>query len=212
MAVRAVFRARRGWGMALDGCGPVGQRPAYWRILKPSPVTTKLPADRSVEDHGDRVVGQDGGSCSAAAPATGSGGGAPRRPPLRQRGGKLGVRGGAAPRQPPHGTHGVWPQGVSWLDHNNSGRSQPRRTPANRYTTPPKTAVTRSRGPTPRPLGRQPSRTASRDRPVTHWRRRLSVPLCRAGMYVSNWREVSGGRQAIADTPLIRGCHRPCSA
>ena len=96
--------------------GPLGQRPAYWRILKPSPVTTKLPADRSVEDHGDRVVGQDGGSCSAAARRRGSGGGAPRRPPLRQRGGKLGVRGGAAPRQPPQGTHGVWPQGVSWLD------------------------------------------------------------------------------------------------
>ncbi len=46
----------------------------------------------------------------------GSGGGAPHRPPLRQRGGKLGVRGGAAPRQPPQGTHGVWPQGVSWLN------------------------------------------------------------------------------------------------
>ena len=28
----------------------------------------------------------------------------------------FGVRGGAAPRQPPQGTHGVWPQGVSWLD------------------------------------------------------------------------------------------------
>ena len=33
--------------MAAD---PVGERPAYWLTLKPSPVTTKLPADRSAED------------------------------------------------------------------------------------------------------------------------------------------------------------------
>ena len=45
----------------------------------------------------------------------GSGGGAPRRPPLLRRAGKPRGQRGAAPRQPPQGTHGVWPQGVSWL-------------------------------------------------------------------------------------------------
>ena len=50
------------------------------------------------------------GQRSAAAPATG------RKP---------GVRGGTAPRQPPQGTHGVWPQGVSWLTATNRTRASP---------------------------------------------------------------------------------------
>ena len=41
--------------MALDGCGPVGQSRVLAN-LKPSPVTTKLPPDRFVEDHGGRGV------------------------------------------------------------------------------------------------------------------------------------------------------------
>ena len=39
---------------------PVGPRLAYGRILAPSPVTTKLPAGRSIEDHVGRSVGHDG--------------------------------------------------------------------------------------------------------------------------------------------------------
>ena len=36
-----------------------------------------------------------------------------------------GVRGGTAPRQPPQGTHGVWPQGVCWLNHETGVLARP---------------------------------------------------------------------------------------
>ena len=39
---------------------PVGQRLAYGRILAPPPVTAKLPAGRSTEDHAGRIVDHDG--------------------------------------------------------------------------------------------------------------------------------------------------------
>ena len=61
MDVRAVFRARRGLGARPRmACHPVGQRLTYGRILKPSPVTTKLPSARSVEDHVRPGLGHDG--------------------------------------------------------------------------------------------------------------------------------------------------------
>ena len=58
-------------------------------------------------------------------------GGAPPRPPLPWRAGNAGVRGGRAPRQPPQGTHGVWPQGVRWLNDETGARQHPRAAPTN---------------------------------------------------------------------------------
>ena len=80
----------------------VGQGPTHGRILKPVPVTAKLPA-------GDPPRITSAGSSAT----TGLRVGAPRRPTLPWRAVNAGVRGGAAPRQPPQGTHGVWPHGVS---------------------------------------------------------------------------------------------------
>ncbi len=61
---------------------------------------------------------------SARSRRRGSGGGAPPSLPLLRRAGNAGVRGGTAPRQPPQGTHGVWPQGVSWLVSHNHADSR----------------------------------------------------------------------------------------
>ena len=126
MDVRAVFRARRGWGglHGQDACHPVGPRPAYGRTLKPSPVTTKLPAGRSVEDHVRPGRRPRRDSPRPRPRRRGSGGGAPRSPPLLRRAGNAGVRGGTAPRQPPQGTHGVWPQ---WSKRNVRGSNHGRK-------------------------------------------------------------------------------------
>ena len=55
------FRARQGGGgsMTRMGCHPVGQGPAHGRILKPAPVTAKLPAGEPSRDHVGMVVGHD---------------------------------------------------------------------------------------------------------------------------------------------------------
>ncbi len=85
----------------------------HGRILKPPPVTTKLPAGRSIEDHVGRIIGHDG-----AVLGRGDGVRSVEHAAARRFCGaaeNLGVRGGAPPRQPPQGTHGVWPQGVCWL-------------------------------------------------------------------------------------------------
>ena len=91
----------------------VGQGPTHGRILKPVPVTAKLPA-------GDPPRITSAGSSAT----TGLRVGAPRRPTLPWRAGNAGVRGGAAPRQPPQGTHGVWPHGVTWLVSHNHADSR----------------------------------------------------------------------------------------
>ena len=121
MAVRAVFRARQ--GVRQHDLDQSGRGPTHGRILKPAPVTTKLPAGgpSRITSAGPSATK---GHRSAAATETGFGVGAPRRPPLPWRAGNAGVRGGAAPRQPPQGTHGVWPHGVSWLVSHNHADSR----------------------------------------------------------------------------------------
>ena len=67
------------------------------------------------------------GRTSGGGPTGGTLGPQPRT--LPERGFTLGVRGGAAPRQPPQGTHGVWPQGVSWLSHLRVAQASPAEPP-----------------------------------------------------------------------------------
>ncbi len=122
MAVRAVSGLDRvGGEHDPDGCHPVGQGPTHGRILKPAPVTARLPAGGPSRDHVGLVVGHDGATLD---PRRGSrdGSTSPLAAPVACR--KRGVRGGAAPRQSPQGTHGVWPRGVNWLVSHNHGDSR----------------------------------------------------------------------------------------
>ena len=62
MAVRAVFRARQGNGGSMTWMAATqsAKDPTHGRILKPTPVTAKLPAGGPSRDHVGRVVGHDG--------------------------------------------------------------------------------------------------------------------------------------------------------
>ncbi len=157
IAVRAVFRARHGSGAPAR---PSSRLAGSARIALAGSPPTK-------------------GKRPGAAPATGFGGWSIPAPAAPAAGRKPGVRGGAAPRQPPQGTHEVWPQGVSWLDHTNSSPSQPGERPRDAPQHRARRRPPGRRGASPRPLGRTSPGHGGRRRPRRSVRRRRSLPLDR---------------------------------
>ncbi len=128
------------------GCRPGARRAARGRARGPQPRVRRLRAGRRGDRcrrMGRAVCGTRPGNPATPGRARATGWGFPARPftsmnrkrpappsrtplPGTVRGVSSeapaaaaisGVRGGTAPRQPPPGTHGVWPQGVSWLTH-----------------------------------------------------------------------------------------------
>jgi len=100
------------------GCHPVGQGPAHGRILKPAPVTAKLPAGEPSRDHVGMVVGHDEATLGRGSRdrVRGMEHLAARRP----RGGPetQGSEGAQPPASLRRGrTRSVWPHGVNWLSH-----------------------------------------------------------------------------------------------
>ena len=162
---------------------PAGRRLAYGRILPP-PVTTKLPAGRSIEDHVGRIVGHDGAALGRGdgvrgvehAAAHRSCGGA-------ETGGSKG--GVSAPLPRCRVQHGV-----GWLDHRSVAQARPRRT--------------RSKGPTKTTPGRSSeagsgSAETRTGRTAYRWKAPSSRDRCR-------W---SAGQSPFADAPGTRAYAAP---
>ena len=83
----------------------------------PPPVTTQTHAKSMASTGGDRgSAGEHPATGRMERSARRKPGELPNRARCRSGDDLPGVRGGSAPRQPPQGTHGVWPQGVTWLD------------------------------------------------------------------------------------------------
>jgi len=117
-----------------------------------------------------RAVGHDGGGARPAT-ATGFGGGSSRAARRSSGGPKpWGSEGAQPPGQPPQGTHGVWPQGVSWLDALSPRQASPggasetplRASPRTAWTGPSRASSSVSRSPTSRPTMATAAHSAER--------------------------------------------------
>ncbi len=169
IAVRAVFRALPGQRATQSA------RDSYGRILAPPPVTTKLPAGRSIEDHVGRSVGHDGAALGRGDGVRGvdhtaahrSCGGAENR----------GSEGARPPRQPPSGTHAVWPRGVCWLPAQTGVRQARRRPCPDNHRWPPplrwrSTPANSSENPFKREPGNGPTKREG-VQPPSNWNTRM---------------------------------------